>query len=495
MEAQLVQPLSVPTQDYAESFFRQLPQDERFIQTSYQKFPPVSSITANKIEFVLSRFEAGNLYLLADACLEVACVIVKADGTLPATANIVGTCNNLLHSLFHSVRLVVNDKPITSSESHYPYKAYITHCLTFSAETKSCQLACQGYYSDLAGHFGPDSNNTGFNNRSQLFRVDGKKTNPYSGNGTRLFGKLLLDLASCPTGLPPGTKVKLELTKSDDAFVIMCPATDTEKYKIQFLDINLYVPVAQLSASVHREISSILTNRSIGLHFRKIEILPISLPPNKQEFNSDNLFVDDFPCRIVIVFVESAAKNGSQATNPFDFKRKWTVKVPKPPGFNTGVSKTQKERELELQLSVLQKQIDQLNALAGLFGDEVQEDGENAPLKKGKAKAKKNSTETEASQAGTSQSFLQRLRSLRSGTQLNEPNQTEEPEEDETASNATGASSFSAQTAPPPYSDVSADETKTIYIRKVELLLNGSPIDQVCMSMIQTREVGSHFLL
>ena len=90
---------------------------------------------------------------------------------------------------------------------------------------------------------------------------------------------------------------------------------------------------------------------------------------------------------------------------------------------------------------------------------------------------------------------MQRLRSLRSGTQLNEPNQTEELEEDETASNATGASSFSAQTAPPPYSDVSADETKTIYIRKVELLLNGSPIDQVCMSMIQTREVGSHFLL
>ena len=481
MEAQLVQPLSVPTQDYAESFFRQLPQDERFIQTSYQKFPPVSSITANKIEFLLSRFEAGNLYLLADTCLEVCCVITKADGSLPATANVVGTCNNLLHSIFHSVRLIVNDKPITTSESHYPYKAYITHCLTYSAETKSCQLACQGYYADLAGHFGPEANNTGFNTRSQLFRVDGKKTNPYSGNGTRLFGKLLLDLASCPTGLPPGTKVKIELTKADDAFVLMCPETDTEKYKLQILDCNLYVPVAQLSASVHREISSILTHRSIGLHFRKIEILPISLPPNKQEFNSDNLFVDDFPCRIVIVFVESAAKNGSYSTNAFDFKRKWTVKIPQPkPGPEVNSQfKTNKERELELQLSVLQKQIDQLNALAGLC--EAQEDSENAPLKKGKAKAKKNSIETDPAQAGSSQSFLQRLRSLRSTTQVNETNQSDELDEDETASNATGRTSFSAQTPLPAYSDVTADVTKTIYIRKVELLLNGSPIDQVCI--------------
>ena len=132
MEAQLVQPLSIPSQDYAESFFRQLPQDERFIQTSYQKFPSNSTINANKIEFTLSRFEAGNLYLLADTCLEVSCVILKANGQLPDPDKTVGTCNNLLHSLFHSVRLLINDKPVTTSESHYPYKAYITHTLTFS---------------------------------------------------------------------------------------------------------------------------------------------------------------------------------------------------------------------------------------------------------------------------------------------------------------------------------------------------------------------------
>ena len=480
MEAQLVQPLSIPSQDYAESFFRQLPQDERFIQTSYQKFPSNSTINANKIEFTLSRFEAGNLYLLADTCLEVSCVILKANGQLPDPDKTVGTCNNLLHSLFHSVRLLINDKPVTTSESHYPYKAYITHTLTFSSEVKSCQLACQGYYSDLGGHFGPENSNSGFLSRSQLFRSNPGQAIPpseYSPNGTRVFGKLLLDLASCPTGLPPGTKVKIELTRSDDAFVVMSQEKDKEKYHIQFLDCNLYVPVAQLSASVHREISSILTHRSIGLHFRKIEILPISLPRNKQEFNSDNLFVDDIPCRIVIVFVESSAKNGHTHKNPFDFRRSWTVKVEAPPQVSlTNEPKSSKERELELQLSVLQKQIDQLNALAGLCDDD--DDGENTPLKKGKGRGKKTTPTSTPRNPGTS--FLDRLRSLRQ-------HQNEQAETLSVQSNAT---------PPPPYESTSSlgddpdptppdpppvpDNTKTIYIQKVELLLNGSPLDQVC---------------
>ena len=477
MEAQLVQPLSVPTQDYAESFFRQLPQDERFIQTSYQKFPPNSSISANKIEFLLSRFEAGNLYLLADACLEVSCAIVKANGSVPDPNKTVGPVNNLLHSLFHSVRLVINDKPITTSESHYPYKAYITHCLTFSSEVKACQLSAQGYYSDLGGHFGPENSNSGFLTRSQLFREEGKATKPYSANGTRVFGKLLLDLSSCPTGLPPGTKVKLELTRSDDAFVLMCAETDKEKYHLQILDCNLYVPVAQLSNSVHREIGLILTTRSIGLHFRKIEILPISLPRNKQEYNSDNLFVDDFPCCIVIVFVESEAKNGSYHKNSFDFRRSWIVKDESKSFDARNAPKSIKERELELQLTVLQKQIDQLNALAGLCDDQDIE--ENQPLKKGKGRGKTSQPQQlQSPQAAAS--FLERLRSLR------QPRTTEELQPEDQQSTSAQSSSFSNRTPPPGYEEdpdpppaPPEPKTKTIYIRKVELLLNGSPIDQV----------------
>jgi len=51
-------------QDYTESFFASVPSDERFISCSYQKFPPESSIDGKTIVFVLSRYQASNIYLI-----------------------------------------------------------------------------------------------------------------------------------------------------------------------------------------------------------------------------------------------------------------------------------------------------------------------------------------------------------------------------------------------------------------------------------------------
>ena len=97
MEAQLTPALSYPAQAYAQSFFEEVPVDSRFISTSYMKFPPSSTIDAKKIEFVLSRFEASNLYLIYDTCIEVNCVILKADGKVPDTDKFVSFVNNSLH--------------------------------------------------------------------------------------------------------------------------------------------------------------------------------------------------------------------------------------------------------------------------------------------------------------------------------------------------------------------------------------------------------------
>ena len=61
------------------------------------------------------------------------------------------------------------------------------------------------------------------------------------------------DLVSCETGLPPNTKVKIELDKNDDAFVLMTKEEDNEKYRVKILNISLFVPVAQLSSQVFQE--------------------------------------------------------------------------------------------------------------------------------------------------------------------------------------------------------------------------------------------------
>ena len=198
--------------------------------------------------------------------------------------------------MFESVRLTINDLPITSSPNCYGFKAYITDVLTYSTQVKSAQLATQGYYPDLSEHMGPVSDNSGFNDRMNLFRKKYEETGAYKSDGTTLFGRLMHDLVSCQSGLPPNTKVKFELDRADDAFVILSQEGDNEKYKLKILNIALFVPVAQLSSSVFSQINSIMTSKSdpkaIGIHYRRVEVRPFSLPRNKLEYNSDGLFCD-----------------------------------------------------------------------------------------------------------------------------------------------------------------------------------------------------------
>ena len=101
MEAQLTEPLTYPSQSYAASFFSVLPRDARFINTVHHKFQPTSSIDVKTITFSLPRYESPSVYNFNEACLEVTCAIVTADGqTSPAKTKKISVCNNVLHSLF-----------------------------------------------------------------------------------------------------------------------------------------------------------------------------------------------------------------------------------------------------------------------------------------------------------------------------------------------------------------------------------------------------------
>ena len=212
MEAQLNQAGTYAAQSYAESFFRQLPTDSRFLQVSFQKFPPNSSLDVENIQFLLNRFEAANVYQIQNTHLELQIVILKKkDNSLPDTAKNVAPINNILHSFFESVTLKINDQPITKQASGYPYKAYITSTLTYPSFVKVAQLQTEGYYPDISSHMDTSTNNSGFTERNQLFRKDNKASSAYKSEGVRFFGKLQLDLLACQTGLVPGTKVEIEV--------------------------------------------------------------------------------------------------------------------------------------------------------------------------------------------------------------------------------------------------------------------------------------------
>ena len=140
MESQLIDSGTVLSQEYSQSFFASVPTDQRFLEQTFHKVLPSSSLDAAEIEFNLERFESTNLYLIQDLYCECQLQIVKSDNSLPDTGKTVGVVNNVLHSAFESVRLTINDCLISTSSKYYPYKAYINTCLTYPNSAKDSHV-------------------------------------------------------------------------------------------------------------------------------------------------------------------------------------------------------------------------------------------------------------------------------------------------------------------------------------------------------------------
>lgn len=208
MEAQLVEPLSFPAQNYAESFISKRPTDSRFLLNNYQKFMPLTNIEAETITFQCSRFESPSIYQIQKCLLEVRISITKANGEVPDTAKNVAVINNIGHSMWEAVRLYINDDKITSSGGLYPYKAYISDVLSYDGWVQTNQLSQQGWYGDTSGHMDGENGNLGFLQRSAIFRKDFEANGVYRKSGATFFTRLHHELVACTTGLPPGTKFK-----------------------------------------------------------------------------------------------------------------------------------------------------------------------------------------------------------------------------------------------------------------------------------------------
>ncbi len=256
---------------------------------------------------------------------------------------------------------------------------------------------------------------------------------------------------------------------------------DTEKYQLKILNIALFVPVAQLAAPVFQEINTIMTRKNdpqtIGVHYRRIEVRPINLVPNNEEYNSGTLFTDsDLPCKIVICFVKTKSKNGDYFSNPFEMRRSWEVPS------NLIVENPDNTQKSEREL-MLERRLQSMEEKFRLFQAEFE-----SKKSQGKGRGKKNSNAKNFSEEVTKEAE----RRLRSFIQ----SQTGESSSRSSESGLQGAgstSSFPIPSAPPlPEGSIWTEDnasvsgrnqymgpTTNVFIKKIEVTLNGVPLDQV----------------
>ena len=71
MESQLTEALTFPATSYSSNFFHALPSDDRFLQNTFQKFMPSSSIDEPQIDFCLDRYDSASIYLINQTCVKL----------------------------------------------------------------------------------------------------------------------------------------------------------------------------------------------------------------------------------------------------------------------------------------------------------------------------------------------------------------------------------------------------------------------------------------
>jgi hypothetical protein len=252
-------------------------------------------------------------------------------------------------------------------------------------------------------------------------------------------------------------------------------SSDNEKYQLKILNIALFVPVAQLAAPVFQELNSIMTRKNdpqtIGIHYRRIEVRPFNLVPNNEEYNSGTLFTDsDLPCKIVICFVKTKSKNGDYFSNPFEMRRSWNV--PSNLILQPTLDLNQKsDREIALERRVQEMEREWRSFRSSL----------ETTTSKGKGRGKK-STNSKKFDEEVAKEAEKRLRAfiqsqqepIASGSRSSEhsfpvPSAPPMPDNWTEDNSSIGGNSFATDQA----------STTNVFIKKVEVTLNGVPIDQV----------------
>jgi hypothetical protein len=264
---------------------------------------------------------------------------------------------------------------------------------------------------------------------------------------------------------------------------------DEEKYKLKLLNIALFVPVAQLSAPVFQEINAILTRKNepkaVGIHYRRLEVRQYSLPRNKVEYNSDAIFCDEeIPCRIVIAFVNTKAKVGDRHLNPYEFRRSWTVTVDENvEQIHRSIS--ERETYLEQKLIAIEEQFKVFQQQMVQFSNTSTSKSKT----KGKGKGKKSLPK--ASNSQIEEEAQRRLRLFLSSQQTNLPDEFQattsrginlpstSTQANSHRSDASTEDSSSSRNFQPTHAYQQESTTKTIFLKRVELTINGSPVDMI----------------
>ncbi len=207
-----MEPNTYEAESLMESLFEEKGTDPRFDNIKMQCYFPLESLTqATQMSFSLPPFLGPNAYLPNKLLLQVGLRLTTETGATIAATKRVSVINNIMHSLFKSVRVWVGETCITPNADNYHYKSYMTDYLSMDGFAKYTWMSGAGWNQDSFGRTlanQTSTHNRGFENRRKLFRNEDDTA--YLNEIVYLTGRPHTDFLSTEAWLIPGLGLRFE---------------------------------------------------------------------------------------------------------------------------------------------------------------------------------------------------------------------------------------------------------------------------------------------
>lgn len=257
---------------------------------------------------------SSDLFLDPSIICKVWFKVTNPDGSTIGNDAPVAPINNLLHSMWNKVEVVLSGKEISPSNGSYMYSAYLSNQFLKSSIVKQDQLQTAFFYEDEPDHFDEvdPSENSGFKQRALL--ISASKVVCVSG---RLMGGIF-DQEKL---IPPQFNVALRFFPNRDSFLLMSGTATTNEI-VTITDMVLQYKKIRLAPSLSIAIAKGLSVQPAVYPINNVQVVVFEEPTNTTLINRILTRYSQVPERILVGIVSTAAYNGAYSDNPFNFERK-----------------------------------------------------------------------------------------------------------------------------------------------------------------------------
>ena len=263
---------------------------------------------------------------LSDSELYVRITIQKEDGTpykifdeanklLPIKERETGTpIDFILHSMWSSVDIKMNNNLVSESGTNYMYKALMETLLSYDENTKKIQLANEGFTGD-SGDFtqiNPDS--PPYNHGLKIWHKWFKDFVT-----VEFVGPLMADICNQDRLILPGVDVDIKLWPTHDEFRLITHPVGL-RCKLLIDEIYLNVCKVNVSPEVMMGHNAALEIADSIYPFARTDIHTFNIAEGNFGMNIEDIWQGEVSTRLVVGFVKSQAYNWDYHLNPFHFE-------------------------------------------------------------------------------------------------------------------------------------------------------------------------------